>query len=179
MKTHFKYIHFSKIEDKPKTSVWGCYNNVSLTPLGIVKWHPLWRQYCYFPTPNTVYSTGCIEDINEFIRQLMELRKMKQDMKMNELRGKIIKILHEYGFFYDEAVDEIIQLIRPRRSSEKPKPKEDGFYKITAKGPSPDKFIKIDLPYIHIWEYKKSTTNWKDISFYKICGPVLETEEEQ
>lgn len=67
MKTKYKFIHFVKEEDKPKTSVWSCRNNTTYNELGIVKWYPGWGQYCYFPTGPAVYSAGCLEDINSFI----------------------------------------------------------------------------------------------------------------
>ena len=68
--TRFEYIHLVKIEDKPKTSVWSCRNNKSGDELGVIKWYPAWRQYCYFPTVQAVYSTGCLKDIEEFVEQL-------------------------------------------------------------------------------------------------------------
>ena len=70
LKTRYKYIHFLKIADKPKTSVWSCCNNKSEEELGQIKWYPGWRQYCYFPTTQAVYSVGCFEDVNDFMRQL-------------------------------------------------------------------------------------------------------------
>ena len=66
----FKYISFKKIEDKAKTSVWSCRNNKSGSELGVVKWYGPWRQYCYFPTVQAVYSAGCLEDIKVFIKQV-------------------------------------------------------------------------------------------------------------
>lgn len=70
LKTRYQFIHFVKIEQKPKTSVWHCRNNRSGNELGIVKWYGPWRQYCYFPTTPAVYSAGCLNDIQEFIKQL-------------------------------------------------------------------------------------------------------------
>lgn len=72
LKTEYKYIHFIKKENKPKTSVWSCRNNTSTAELGEVKWYPAWRQYCYFPTVQAVYSVGCLEDINTFIEALKQ-----------------------------------------------------------------------------------------------------------
>lgn len=63
----YKYISFFLIEQKPKTNVYECRNNKSGVALGIVKWNPQWRQYCYFPSCQAVYSKGCLEDINSFI----------------------------------------------------------------------------------------------------------------
>jgi hypothetical protein len=69
-----KYIHFKKIEDKPKTSVWSCRNNSGDYQIGIVKWNPGWRQYCFFSEPDMVFSTGCMEDICNFIKRLKEMK---------------------------------------------------------------------------------------------------------
>jgi hypothetical protein len=70
MKTEYRYIRFVKIGDKPKTSVWSCRNIRSNAELGQVRWYPAWRQYCYFPTAQAVYSVGCLMDINDFISSL-------------------------------------------------------------------------------------------------------------
>jgi hypothetical protein len=70
MRTEYRYIRFVKIADKPKTSVWSCRNIRSNAELGLVRWHPAWRQYCYFPTAQAVYSAGCLVDINDFMLTL-------------------------------------------------------------------------------------------------------------
>lgn len=75
MKTKYKYIHFALLERKTKTDVYVCLNNKSNNSLGLVKWYPAWRQYCFYPSPNTVFNKGCMEDINDFITQLMDERK--------------------------------------------------------------------------------------------------------
>lgn len=63
----FQYIHFAKVQQKPKTSVWTCRNNTSGAQLGVVRWHGPWRQYCFFATTPAVYSTGCLRDIQTFL----------------------------------------------------------------------------------------------------------------
>lgn len=70
MKTRYKYIHFVKLRDCKKTSVWSCRNNKSEDELGQIKWYGVWRQYCYFPTIQAVYNAGCLNDIREFINEL-------------------------------------------------------------------------------------------------------------
>ncbi len=67
LKTEYKYIKFVKMEDNPKTSVYVCYNKKSSIQIGIVKWYPYWRQYCFFPGSGTIFSKGCLEDVNDFI----------------------------------------------------------------------------------------------------------------
>ena len=75
MKTEYKYIKFVQIPQKTKTSIWNCNNKSGNYALGIVKWYPAWRQYCFFPCGNMVFNKGCLEDINYFITQLMDERK--------------------------------------------------------------------------------------------------------
>jgi hypothetical protein len=66
----FKYIRFVKIRDLPKTSVYECQNKSGGFSIGIVKWNTGWRQYCFYPNGDTVYSVGCMNDINTFIKSL-------------------------------------------------------------------------------------------------------------
>lgn len=75
LNTRYEYIHFVKIEQKPKTAVWSCRNNRSDAELGRVKWYGPWRQYCFFPAGPAVYSQGCLENIAGFIQQLEIDRK--------------------------------------------------------------------------------------------------------
>jgi hypothetical protein len=63
---------------KRKTAVWQCLNKSTDFSLGTIQWHSAWRQYCFFPEWNTVFNRGCLEDINDFIQQLMDERKNKE-----------------------------------------------------------------------------------------------------
>ena len=79
MKTDYEHIRFIKFADRPKTPAWTCVNKRSGDELGEVRWYPAWRQYCYFPTVQAVYSVGCLNDIlndiNEFIGRLADNNK--------------------------------------------------------------------------------------------------------
>jgi len=70
MKTEYKYIRFTWVMDKPKTSVWHCRNKRNEGILGTIEWYGPWRQYCFFPVSTTVFNVSCLSDINDFIRQL-------------------------------------------------------------------------------------------------------------
>lgn len=70
----YKYIQFVLKEKKEKTEVYSCRNNRTNDELGIVRWYAPWRQYCYFPTVQAVYSEGCLKDIESFIKGLMDAR---------------------------------------------------------------------------------------------------------
>ncbi len=79
MKTKYKFIHFEQLESNTKTSVWNCNPNSGGYPLGMIKWYGPWRQYCFNPVAHTVFNKGCLEDINDFITQLMDARKKPKE----------------------------------------------------------------------------------------------------
>lgn len=74
MKTEYQYLVFEqkKVEGfyKTKNTPWTCMNKGSRSELGVIKWHGAWRQYCYFPLIQAVYSSGCLDDIADFLKQL-------------------------------------------------------------------------------------------------------------
>lgn len=75
MKAKYQHISFIQIDSKTKTTVWSCVNNRNQGELGVVKWYPAWRQYCYFPKTSAVYSKDCLDDIGDFIQQLESFQK--------------------------------------------------------------------------------------------------------
>ena len=75
MRTQYQYTHFVEIAKKPKTSVWSCRNSGSGAELGTVSWYGPWRQYCYFPTAQAVYSDSCLIGIAAFLGDLNDERK--------------------------------------------------------------------------------------------------------
>jgi hypothetical protein len=64
----YKFITVKVLMEKPKTKVYGVFNKRADAVIGVVKWYPHWRQYCFFPEPDTVFSVGCMNDINDFIK---------------------------------------------------------------------------------------------------------------
>lgn len=70
IKTQYQYIEFVELIATGKTRKYCCKNRSSGGILGEVKWYGAWRQYCYFPTAQAVYSTGCLKDICDFIEHL-------------------------------------------------------------------------------------------------------------
>lgn len=71
------YIEFVLYKQKPKTAVYLVVNTKSDPPLpiGYIEWYPQWRQYCFFPNNTTFYNKECLQDITDFIQDLMEKRK--------------------------------------------------------------------------------------------------------
>lgn len=48
--------------------------NTSGEYLGVVRWYGEWGRFCFFPTGPVVLSSGCLEDIQEFLREKTEAR---------------------------------------------------------------------------------------------------------
>ena len=71
------YIDFELIAEKPKTSVFSIVSKRYGDELGIVKWYAPWRQYCFFPSEETIWNRGCLREVNEFIQKLMDERKKR------------------------------------------------------------------------------------------------------
>jgi hypothetical protein len=82
-----KWLYFELIEKKPKTNVFAVMSKCGDFMLGIIKWYPAWRHYCFFPTfeEETVYSDRCLKSISEFIT---ELNGKHKNAKKGQLRVK-------------------------------------------------------------------------------------------
>jgi len=78
---NYKYIDIisTGLSLSGKTKTWRVENKNSGDWLGGISWHGAWRQYVYYPNGQTLYSSGCMEDISDFIKHEMQLRREKQD----------------------------------------------------------------------------------------------------
>ena len=45
--------------------------------LGFVKWHGAFRQYCFYPEKDTMFSKGCLELINCFLDKVNKRHRNK------------------------------------------------------------------------------------------------------
>lgn len=70
-----EYLEFSLIEQKPKTKIIGVWSKKSSDRLGLIKWYGPWRQYAFFPENNTLFNTGCLNDIQIYIKAMMDGRR--------------------------------------------------------------------------------------------------------
>ena len=80
-----KYIRFEFLEKKPKTMVYAVVNIKHGNILGVVKWHPHWRKYCFFSEGDTIYDIGCLDNIKDFIQDLMNKRLLQQKSENDSL----------------------------------------------------------------------------------------------
>jgi len=67
-----KYLRFIKLERPPskKTDIILIDSVSGNYTLGRIQWYAPWRQYCFFPYEETVWNTGCMEDVYEVINEL-------------------------------------------------------------------------------------------------------------
>jgi hypothetical protein len=69
-----RYLEFDRVGYTGKTDVWNVLSRSTGFVLGQIKWFGRWRQYCFFPTPKSVFNPKCMEDICKLIKELMALR---------------------------------------------------------------------------------------------------------
>ena len=59
-------------EGARSTMKWAVVNVASGATLGEIKWYGAWRQYCFFPARDTVFSAGCMTDLAAFLEGATE-----------------------------------------------------------------------------------------------------------
>lgn len=66
-----KYLEFHKLIAKPgtKTEIWGVFSKNHGNVLGLIKWFGRWRQYAFFPYPETTFNPECMDDISAFVKE--------------------------------------------------------------------------------------------------------------
>jgi len=69
-----KYMVARLIETRPKTAVYGVFSKDD-SRLGIIKWFGPWRQYCFFCMEVSVFSSGCLRDLDKFLVTLNKAKK--------------------------------------------------------------------------------------------------------
>ena len=70
-----KYLEFTQVPFNGKTQKFLVHSKSQSMDLGEIKWHSAWRQYCFYPDENTLWSHDCLKDIQDFLQQLMDERK--------------------------------------------------------------------------------------------------------
>ena len=48
---------------------WWITSKSSGDTLGSIRWYGPWRQYCFFPTEGTLFNSGCMESLVEFLKE--------------------------------------------------------------------------------------------------------------
>ena len=47
-----------------------CRNRMSNKLLGVIKWNPHWKRYCYCSEKKSLHSVSCLKDISGFIEHI-------------------------------------------------------------------------------------------------------------
>lgn len=69
--TETQYLVFERHEPKDrKTPVVFVLSKSSGVRLGYIAWFGRWRQFCFWPSPETVFNVGCMTDIQNKIAEL-------------------------------------------------------------------------------------------------------------
>ena len=69
------YLIFRQVPTPGKTQVWHVLSKRSGDLLGTIKWYGAWRQYTFFPSPDTIFNVECMASIMNVIAHLMNERK--------------------------------------------------------------------------------------------------------
>jgi hypothetical protein len=79
----FEYITIENVGSSPsgKTEVFWVRAKSNGAQLGTVKWHGPWRQYAFFPQPDTLYSAGCLNDVSSFIEDEMKTAALTREAR--------------------------------------------------------------------------------------------------
>ena len=72
-----EYIYFEIVEKKPKTNVYLVRAKSDGCILGKIYWHFPWRQYIFESKDLILWSKGCLLEVMNFLKNLMDKRKQK------------------------------------------------------------------------------------------------------
>jgi len=66
---------FFMVEPQPlspgrKTRDYHLVNRQSDDTIGVIRWYGGWRQWCFFPAASSIWSDGCLADVQDFIARL-------------------------------------------------------------------------------------------------------------
>lgn len=67
-----KYLEIKDISFIGCRSKYVVSNKKSNTIIGFIEYYAPWRQYVYAPSSDTIYSAGCLYDIQKFIEGIKE-----------------------------------------------------------------------------------------------------------
>lgn len=66
-------LPLGRTQNSRKTGIFNV-SSTSGSRLGEIRWYSPWRQYTFWPLPDTIFSAGCMQDIAAHIERLMLAR---------------------------------------------------------------------------------------------------------
>ncbi len=71
------YVIFTKLNSKNKKTYDVSIDNLKGELIGIISWYGPFRKYTFRPEYNTVWDTSCLNEVIQYINQLMSDRKKR------------------------------------------------------------------------------------------------------
>lgn len=70
------YLRFHRQGSSPsgKTSILSIFSVMHGDKLGEIRWMGRWRQYAFYPEPDTIWNPACLKDVTDQINELMTER---------------------------------------------------------------------------------------------------------
>jgi hypothetical protein len=63
-----EYLLFVEVPNPGmKTRAWVVRGLRNMHTLGVIRWYGRWRQFVFYPEPNSLFNKGCLSDINTFL----------------------------------------------------------------------------------------------------------------
>jgi len=69
------HLTFNKAKKSNQSTFYIYVEMRSSYEIGIIKWWTNWRRYVFVPRGDVVIDGECLQEINEYIKQLMKERK--------------------------------------------------------------------------------------------------------
>jgi hypothetical protein len=65
----YKFIFIDQVDNEVfnKKPVYRIYNNRTKAHLGILSWHPPWKEYVFSSQPECIFNNSCMRDVLDFI----------------------------------------------------------------------------------------------------------------
>ena len=74
-----RYKFFDVVEEpligSRKTHEYSVVNRHGDYEIGRIAWYGEWRQFCFFPAEETVWSDGCLADVRDALAKIAAARK--------------------------------------------------------------------------------------------------------
>ena len=81
MKTKYKFIEFFEWTGMDGEKYWRCQNRRGKYLLANVAYHKKWKEWEFLPQPNMSFTIECINDISDFLSQLINQKSSPQGQK--------------------------------------------------------------------------------------------------
>ena len=72
------YLVTRKEGDTGKTEIHGVFSALHGDRLGTVRWYGAWRQYAFYPEPETIWNRDCLREVAGFLDDAMAGQKLRR-----------------------------------------------------------------------------------------------------